>query len=97
MHRRGSDYLITSEGFLVICSDTSKADEEHAGVGFLVAPWMRKYVISFIRENSRLASIKLRVEDGKINRIESYVPHNGPTYSYLDRQSFFNDLGDFEN
>ena len=68
-HKRGSDYFITSDGFLVIFSGTSTGDREHAGVGFLVAPWMRKYVVSFTQPSSRFASLKIRVKGGKINLI----------------------------
>ena len=94
-HKRGSDYFITSDGFLVIFSGTSTGDREHAGVGFLVAPWMRKYVVSFTQPSSRFASLKIRVKGGKINLITAYAPHNG--YPYADRQRFFSELGDFEN
>ena len=49
----------------------------------------------FFQANSRFASLKLRVEGGKINLITAYVPNNG--YPYVERQKSFTELGDFEN
>jgi hypothetical protein len=56
---------------------------------------MRRSVIGFVQASSRFASLKLRVEGGKINLITAYAPHSG--YPYAERQRFFTELGDFEN
>ena len=65
-HRSQSEYLITEEGFLLILSGSANDDREHAGVGFLVSPRLRKHVIGFRQATSRMASIKLRVVGGKV-------------------------------
>ena len=94
-HRTGSEYKVTHEGYLLILSGSSSQSKEHAGVGFLVAPRMRRHVVSFMQADARYASLKLRVVGGKVNLITAYAPHAG--HPYAERQTFFNELGDFEH
>ena len=77
-HKSGSSYEITDDGFLLILSGAPSEEEvETAGVGFLIAPHIRRSVIGFRQETSRMACTKLRVKGGKIVIWSIYAPHNG--------------------
>ena len=91
-HKQNSDYFINDEGFLVIFSG-SVGEIEHAGVGFIVAPHIRRSIYSFRQESSRMASIKLRIHGGKLTLVTTYAPHSG--YPFNVRQEYFQTLGQF--
>ena len=65
-HRTESTHEVTDDGFLLILSGAA-ADEPSttAGVGFLVAPVCRRYVVSFCQQSSRMTSLKIRVSGGR--------------------------------
>ena len=68
---------------------------ENAGVGYMIAPWVRKSVVSFCQASSRMASLKIRIQGGKMNVLTAYAPHTG--YDFSDRQIFFFALAEFVN
>ena len=87
-----SPYHVTDDGFLVVCSGSAVGVKEFAGVGFVVAPWIRGSVVGFIQNSNRIACLKLRVPQGKIALIYAYAPHGG--YPFDIRQSFFSQLSE---
>ena len=86
-----SPYYYTDEGFLVVLSGSSKVGKEWAGVGFIIAPWLAHAVVGFLQLSNRLCCLKLRVQGGTAAFISAYAPHSG--YSFDQRQTFFEDLG----
>ena len=64
-HVAKSEYRVTEEGFLLIQSGRRDDERESAGVGFLVAPDVRRSVIGFCQMSRRIAYVKLRVKGGK--------------------------------
>ena len=92
-HIAGATSFITEAGFLVILSGGPGEEREYAGVGFIVSPAMRHAVIGFREHTGRMASLKLKVQGGKIGIVSAYAPHGGRDYAL--RQSFFNELNAF--
>ena len=68
-------------GYVFITSSGKDNEKNYAGVGFLIAPYMRKSIFSFKLVSDRICYIKLRVKD---------APHNNHDYGF--RQHFFTDL-----
>ncbi len=88
-HQSGSDHFI-AQGFLVVYSGTDSGERERAGVGFVVAPWIRHAVIGFTQFNSRLASISIRVQGGSARFVCAYSPNN--EHDFDVRADFFSEL-----
>ena len=80
------DYFLTQQG-------STGQNVERAGVGFIVAPWMRHCIVSFCQVSARMASLKIRVQGGKMALVSCYAPHSG--YPLEDRVRFFSDLQAF--
>ena len=93
LHKTTPECCTTDAGYMLIVSASEGEDSSSAGVGFLVAPWIRRSVINFKQEGSRMAALRLRVRGGKLTLITAYAPHSG--YSFAVRQKFFQDLGHF--
>ena len=74
-HKNDSQYFETDGGFLVILSGEDGQQHHSSGVGFIIAPWLRKSVIGFCQASSRIASLKLRVQGGKAVLFSAYAPH----------------------
>ena len=89
-HLLKSGYWITAAGYLIINSGSSAGHRGHAGVGFKVAPCVRRCVISFLQQSNRAACLKTRVPGGKMCILPAYAPHSGRPYD--ERQKFFQDL-----
>ena len=86
-----SAFFITDAGFLLINSGQLETeDAETAGVGFIVAPSMRRSVVSFCQASSRMASLKTRVPGGKMTVCSIYAPHNDKSVD--ERRSFFHNM-----
>ena len=66
-HLTGSE-CFESAGFTLFLSGAEAilGERDYAGVGFLVAPWARKSVISFRAISSRVAALRLKVH-GALN------------------------------
>ena len=82
VHVGGSPYFF-SDDFLVIYSGGPVDKRECAGVGFIVAPWVRKGVVGFVQESNRLASLRLRIAGGNLCLVSAYAPQSG--YAMEDR------------
>ena len=93
LYRSCADSYLTEEGFLVILSGGPEGAREDAGVGFLVAPAARPYIITFKERTNRMASLKIRVTGGQLCLISAYAPHGGLDFAL--RWSFFDVLSDF--
>ena len=90
-HCSQSPYYLTEEGYLVILSGSEdESDHQYAGVGFLIAPDIRRSVIGFLQASPRYASLKIRVSGGKLVITSAYSPHSGKPYT--DRQAFYDEL-----
>ena len=84
------------DGYLVVLSgsDADAGDSrEHAGVGFVVAPWARGSLLGHSRGSSRFASIRSKAAGGQVCLVTAYAPHGGHEWGV--RQRFFTDLGEF--
>ena len=64
-HTCNSDYYVTHRGCLVILSGPVGEHHDSAGVGFIVAPWLRRSVAGFCQASSRMASLKVRIKGGR--------------------------------
>ena len=92
-HTCNSEYYVTHRGYLVVLSGPVGDRHDSAGVGFIVAPWLRQSVVGFCQASSRMASLKLRIKGGKAAFISAYAPHSGKHYD--ERQAFYHELGEF--
>ena len=88
-HISYSLYFTTEDGFFLILSGS--AGREHAGVGFIVAPWVKASLVGFLQMSNRLACLKLRVSGGQIAILSAYAPHSG--HPHDERQYFHQELG----
>ena len=93
-HVKGSSYFVHN-GFLVILSGSEGDQRCYAGVGFLVAPWLRHSVAGFLQKSDRIASLRLRVPGGQVCFVTAYAPTDVPAHTFEERQNFFHDLSDF--
>ena len=60
-----SGYYSTGHDYLVVLSGSTSATQEHAGVGFVIAPYLVRVVSAFCQQSKRMASLKLRVAEGQ--------------------------------
>ena len=79
-------------GFVLLTSGADDGKRTFAGVGFLIAPWVRRSVYTFKAVSERLIYLKLRVYGGKATFFNVYAPHGG--YDYNTRQEFFTQIGE---
>ena len=77
-------------GYLLIHSGADDNQRTHAGVGFLIAPWLRSAIYSYMQISDRSCTIKIRVSGGKLGIVDNYAPHSG--YDYGTRQRHFTAL-----
>ena len=63
-HSNGVDSFVTEEGFFIILSGGPVGERNYVGVGFLIAPAARRFVIIFNQYSDRIASLKIRVRGG---------------------------------
>ncbi len=79
-------------GYLLINSGADDNRRTYAGVGFLLAPWLRSAIYSYKQISERICTIKIRVSGGKLGIVNNYVPHSG--YDYGIRQRHFSEVRD---
>ena len=63
--RAKSDHIITAAGFLLILSGHNDDGADFAGVGFLIAPFLRPSIYGFCQHSNRIAYIEIRIPGGK--------------------------------
>ena len=91
-HLHGVHYYM-EDGFTLFLSGSDESSgRSYAGVGFLVAPWAIKSIISFRGINHRLASLRVKQSGGVLTVLSAYAPHNKHTLE--DRQLFFSTLSE---
>ena len=78
---------IIEDGFVLITSGADDGKRTYAGVGFLIAPWVRQSIFTFKAVSERICYLKLRVYGGKATFFNAYAPHGG--YEYNVRQQYF--------
>ena len=93
IHKTLSGYYETDDGYLVILSGSATNEREYAGVGFIVAPLLRKSIVGFVQASARMASLKIRIPGGKMAIFSAYAPQSGRHYD--ERQEFFQNLASF--
>ena len=88
MQRYGIDILCLQEtwasasieyvvnGFVFILSGSDREERSWAGVGFIVAPWCKGRVKSYMQVSDRVAYIKMKVAGGIVGILSVYAPHN---------------------
>ena len=75
-HSAESVYETTDVGFLLVLSGMSDGECcETARVGFLIAPQLRRSIVSFCQGSSSMASLKVRVPGGKMTVCSIYAPY----------------------
>ena len=89
----GTEAYPTEEGFFMILSGGVPGQRDFAGVGFLIAPYARQYIIGFSEHTDRITNICYRVTGGQLGIMTAYAPHGGHEYSI--RQSFYSELTDY--
>ena len=83
---------ILDNGYILITAGEDNEQRTFAGVGFLIAPWIRKSIYSFKPTSEIICCLKIRVKGGKAVIINTYAPHNG--HDYQLRQQYFSALAD---
>ena len=73
----GAEAYATDAGFFLVLSGGVVGQRDYAGVGFLIAPYARAFMIGFMEHSDRLATLRLRVSGGQFGVIAAYAPHNG--------------------
>ena len=86
-----SDCFVADDGCSVYLSGRGDdSHREYAGTGFIVAPYMKKFILGFNPISSRLSSFKLRIPGGCFFVFCVYAPHNG--HPLTDRLAFYDAL-----
>ena len=83
----GDSISFDSDRFLCVLSSNVQDDREYAGVGFLIAPWVRQSVKSYLQYSSRMAALRVKIVRGILTIISAYAPHNG--YDVDEKSDFF--------
>ena len=73
-HKVGAESYLTDDGFLVVLSGGIVGEREYGGVGFIIAPVMRRHVIGFSEHTDRIASLKIKVSGGEFGNCSVYAP-----------------------
>ena len=94
-HRKESCVRELCNGFLLILSGWDTNDINYAGVGFIIAPHVRRSIITYCLKSARICMLKLRTFRGKIAICCAYAPPQTPKHSALGRQAYFQELSKF--
>ena len=60
VRRPNSDCFEDDGGYFIIQSGSSDSAREWAGVGFIIAPWLRSSVVGYLQYSNRLCTVKLK-------------------------------------
>ena len=77
------------QGHLVILSGNTR--DKHAGVGAIISPHLRPYLMDVIQVNNRIVHLCFRKQGGAIHVVGAYAPHAGRDFE-ADRQPFWETL-----
>ena len=84
-----SYYSYTSEEHLVVLSGNKR--DRHAGVGAIISPSLRPYLMDVVQVNSRIIHFSLKKQGGNIHVIGVYGPHSGLDFEE-ERSPFWDTL-----
>ena len=84
-----SYYSYNSEGHLVVLSGNHK--DKHAGVGVIIAPKFRPYLLDIIQISPRIIHITFKKKGGNVHLIGTYAPHSGHDLEDI-RQQFWGQI-----
>ena len=87
---RKAEYF-ADDVFKVVLSGKDASGRTWSGVGFAVAPWCSRSIARFLQYSDRLASLKMKINGGKIGIITAYAPHNLRPYD--ERVEFYTGVG----
>ena len=88
-HKKESCVRELCNGFLLILSGWDTNDINYAGVGFIIAPHVRRGIITYCLKSARICMLKLRTFKRKIVIFSAYAQPQTPKHSALERQSYF--------
>ena len=63
-------------------------------MGFIVAPWVWKHIISYKQVSSRMAILRMKVHGGSMAIISAYAPPSTQKHPYDERQKYYREFGD---
>ena len=84
-----SYYSYVSEEHLVILSGNNR--DKHAGVGAIITPHLRPYLMDVIQFNNRIIHLCFKKQGGAVHVVGAYAPHSGRDFEE-DRQPFWEQL-----
>ena len=84
-----SYYSYNSEGHLVVLSGNNR--EKRAGVGVIIAPKLRPYLLDIIQVSPRLIHVTFKKKGGNVHLIGTYAPHSGHDLDEV-RQPFWDQI-----
>ena len=84
-----SYYSYNSEGHLVVLSGNYR--EKHAGVGVIIAPKLRPYLLDIIQISPRIIHVTFKKKGGNVHLIGTYAPHSGHDLEEV-RQPFWGQI-----
>ena len=84
-----SYYSYVSEEHLVILSGNNR--DKHAGVGAIIRPHLRPYLMDVIQVNNRIIHLCFKKQGGAVHVVGAYAPHSGRDFE-ADRQPFWEQL-----
>ena len=90
VRKNKADSFELTSGHVVYWSGSADGGREWAGVGFVVAPHFKKYILGCSPFNNRVACLKLRVTRGCIALFTVLAPHNLKPLE--ERTEFYNTL-----
>ena len=85
-----SDSYVTDDGYHVYLSGSGDASREWAGVGFIVSPSSKHFVIGFDPFSNRICSMRVKISGGCSALFCIYAPHN--LRPLPERVQFYDDL-----
>ena len=80
---------------LLILSGNDDNKSISSEVVFIIAPYARRSIITFIQKNDRMYITKLKVKCEKMILISASVPPNTSNHSVEERQRYFSKLAQF--
>ena len=76
VRRLNTDKFFSEGGHEVLISGSGGGGREWAGVGFIISPKLRHFIMGFRPLSNRIAALKLRVDGGSMALLSVLAPHN---------------------
>ena len=105
MKHHGWDLLFISESHLAMSSHylidgyafyfSSQVDSGATGVGVIIAPWLRPFVLKFVAHSSRICELEIAAQSARIRFFGVYAPTQSDELSAREaREAFWTALED---